>query len=136
MVKLKKMLQRFPSWSFSVFTLLVILWLTLAPKPLGDEAPVLFPGADKIVHGIMFGFLVMMILLDIQRKTGWVKTGWVTMLIVAAISSFFGIMIEFAQLNMNMGRGFETSDMAADAIGAFSLGIVWELCQHLWIDPS
>ena len=27
------------------------------PDPLGDDAPTLFPGADKVVHAIMFGFL-------------------------------------------------------------------------------
>ena len=66
MERLRKTLTGFPPWSFSLFTVMVILWLTLMPDPLGDDAPTLFPGADKIVHGLMFGFLTIVVLLDYQ----------------------------------------------------------------------
>ena len=73
MEKLRAALSRLPQWVFTAATTLLILWLTLAPDPLGDDAPTLFPGADKIVHAIMFGFLTTMILLDTERKRGWIQ---------------------------------------------------------------
>ena len=71
MDKIRNLLSRFPGWLFTVLTILIILWLTLMPDPLGDDAPSLFPGADKLVHAIMFGFLTTMIMLDRQRRNRW-----------------------------------------------------------------
>lgn len=111
---------------------MLILWLTLAPKPLGDDAPSLFPGADKIAHGLMFGFLTMMMLLDWQRRNQWRPTSWIRSLTDAACASLLGILIEFAQAYMNLGRGFEYADMVADTIGSFTIAIVWMFFQKFW----
>ncbi len=48
---------------------LAILWLTLAPKPLPDSDVHWFEGADKVVHGCMFGGLFFVMGLD------WVISG-------------------------------------------------------------
>ncbi|MCH5233152.1 MAG: VanZ family protein [Muribaculaceae bacterium] len=127
-------LSRLPSWMFSGITLLLILWLTLAPKPLGAEPPVLFPGADKIVHALMFGFLATMMLFDRQRKNRWKPAGWLTALTVGSISSIIGICIEFAQNAMNLGRSFEISDILADTAGALIASFLYVPAQKLWLD--
>lgn len=114
MDRIREIFSRLPYWLFSIITTLLILWLTLMPDPLGDDAPTLFPGADKVVHAIMFGFLSVMLLLDYQRKHGWRETGSGVMLIAAFISSALGILIEFIQRWMAMGRGFDPGDMVAD----------------------
>ena len=41
MEKLRAALSRLPQWVFTAATTLLILWLTLAPDPLGDDAPTL-----------------------------------------------------------------------------------------------
>lgn len=125
-------LSRLPSWLLSIVTFLAILWLTLAPKPLGDEPPQLFPGADKLVHGIMFGGLAAMLLLDWQRKHNWVFIKWRRAFICAFLSSVLGVLIEIAQFNMGLGRGFEYADIVADTIGAFVFSIFWIMLQKLW----
>lgn len=130
---IKKILTQLPKWTLSVITTIAILWLTLAPKPLGDEPPQLFPGADKIVHGIMFGGLSIMMLLDWQRKNRWKPIWWTRAIGCAVISSIFGILIEYAQASMDVGRGMEEGDMLADTIGAFLFVIIWMFCQNFWV---
>lgn len=127
--KLKHRLAALPAWLFTIITVAVIMWLTLAPHPLGDDEPKLFEGADKVAHALMFGFLTCMVLLDIERRRGWHPVGTTTVIAVVAIVIAFGIAIEFIQLKMDMGRGFETADMLADAIGAVVFGTGWILIR-------
>ena len=133
MERLRNCLSRWPSAIFSLITIIVILWLTLAPKPFGDETPQLFPGADKLVHALMFGFLTAMLLLDWQRKNRWHPTRLIRIILCGSASALLGITIEFIQDSMGMGRGFEIGDIIADIIGAYSIGILWKLLQHFWL---
>lgn len=129
---MKEFLTCLPKWLLTALTVALILWLTLAPDPLGEETPVLFPGADKIVHGLMFGFLTVMVLLDRTRQNGWRKIpGWLIFVVMLATSAF-GIAIEFVQRAMEMGRGFETADMIADCTGAIAAAYLWKLLQSCW----
>ena len=133
MERVRKALSSLPSWLFSIITLIAILWLTLAPKPLGENPPPLFPGADKLAHGIMFGGFTIMMLLDWQRRHRWKPVWWQRALVCAGLSAFLGILIEYMQANMHMGRGFEYEDMAADAIGALVFAFLWIYFQRFWI---
>lgn len=133
MEKFRQILSKLPAAIFSVFTVILILWLTLAPKPLGDDPPQLFPGADKIVHAIMFGFLTAMMLLDWQRIHGWERATWGMSTLYATAVSFFGIFIECAQSFMGLGRGFDWWDILADAIGAFLIAVLWIPLQKFWL---
>lgn len=132
MEKLRYRLSRIPSWFFSVLTIILILWLTLAPKPLGDEPPPFFPGADKIAHALMFGFLTAMFLLDWQRKSNWTTVSRIIILLFSSVSAVFGISLEFIQDGMGLGRGLEYGDMVADTIGSYMLAFLWAVCQHYW----
>lgn len=132
MDKAKAFLTALPSWLLSLLTVVLILWLTLVPDPLGDDAPRLFPGADKVVHAIMFGFLTVMILLDRQRKKSWTPLSPPFVWMSALFSAMLGIAIEVAQLEMKLGRGFEVADMVADTIGAALCAAIWLRLQHMW----
>lgn len=136
MNKIKVFLTKMPGWILTILTVLLILWLTLAPDPLGDDSPQLFPGADKIVHTLMFGFLTVVILLDRERKTEWHPVGKSFAITAGMVSAIFGIAIEFAQRAMDMGRGFEVADMIADCTGAFICTFLWLLSQHRWSNQS
>lgn len=50
--------------------LAVILWLTLAPQPLPDAGGswLDFPGADKVVHALMFGALALVLAVDLSGR--------------------------------------------------------------------
>ena len=132
MNKIKETLTRLPKWLFTSLTVALILWLTLAPDPLGDDSPDLFPGADKIVHAIMFGFLTVMILLDRQRKMGWRMVQAKFISFAAISTAAFGIAIEFIQKAMDMGRGFEVADMIADCTGVALCAFLWAILQRRW----
>lgn len=136
MDKIRNLLSRFPGWLFTVLTILIILWLTLMPDPLGEDAPSLFPGADKLVHAVMFGFLTTMIMLDRQRRDNWRELGGNFIIASALVSALFGILIEVLQLEMDMGRGFEVADMVADAVGSFLCALGWKMFQGHWCKKS
>ena len=129
---LKGYLCKLPPWLFSIVTFLAILWLTLAPQPLGEEPPQLFPGADKIVHGLMFGFFAAMMCLDRERRHQWKQISKRRIFVYATLSAIAGILIEFAQASMGMGRSFEIQDIVADSVGAYLAGILWVGFQRFW----
>lgn len=129
MKKWRRIIDRFPPWIFTLLTVLLILWLTLAQQPLGDIEPPMFPGADKLVHAIMFGWLAAMIILDDLRSRGW-RMPSIFFIIASVIgSSAFGVAIEFVQDAMHRGRSFDTTDMVADAVGALIAGVIWFLLR-------
>lgn len=128
--KIRRSLAALPGWTLSVLTLAVIMWLTLVPDPFGDDSPSLFPGADKLVHALMFGFLALMILLDIRRRNAWRGTTLAEAVAAAVISTSIGVLIEFLQLVMALGRGFEVADMLADFSGSVICVFIWQIFQE------
>lgn len=119
MNSIKALLDRLPAWSLTIVCFLAICWLTLAPQPLPDNDIPLFPGADKLVHAIMFGGFTLCIILDWNRRHGWpskiYKTDWLAPLYASA----FGIITEILQQEMNAGRSGDVWDLVADIAGAF-----------------
>lgn len=132
----RRILQRLPAWLFTVITVGIVLWLTLAPKPLGDEDIPLFPGADKIAHTLMFGFLSVVMLLDWQRARAWRPVPVAGVCIAAVASASLGVAVEYMQRAMHAGRGFEVADMMADGVGAVLAALVWWLMQSRWSRES
>ena len=119
-----KFITRLPAWTFTVVIVAVICYLTLVPRPLPDMDMPMFPGADKIVHGIMFGALAGAICLDMARKRG-LQVLTVRLLLAAfVIASIAGGVIELAQGAMAMGRGCDSWDFVADAAGALLAVVV------------
>ena len=127
------MLGKVPTGLLSGITVALILWLTLAPHPTGDLDLPLFPGADKIVHMIMFGFLTFIILLETMKKKGWQALPLPLVGVIALLCALFGVGIEFAQRAMGLGRGFEILDILADTAGAIGVGGVWAMIQDIFV---
>lgn len=127
MSNLRSLLAKLPPWCLSIVCLLAILWLTLAPKPLGDLDPPLFEGADKVVHAIMFGGLTAMLILDRVRRNRWYPASSLFIWSAATASALLGIIIEVAQHLMGLGRGFDRFDIYADIDGAVltALAVLW-----------
>lgn len=124
MNKVQNIIEKFPAWILTIVTVAAILWLTLAPQPLGEITPPLFPGADKLVHAIMFGGLELMICLDYSRFKGWKRPG-ISFLIFTSIGVIlFGALIEFLQDTMNLGRSADYFDLIADGAGTIIAAFV------------
>lgn len=129
MHKEKKCDYQLPAWSLTILTLGYILWLTLAPRPMGGVEMDLFPGADKIVHGVMFGFLTFVVFLDRTRNGGESKVTILFAIVVSSLVSLLGIAIEFIQDEMQLGRSFDYLDMVADTTGTFAVAFLWILFE-------
>lgn len=111
---------RLPRSIISLICFGLICYLTLVPKPLPDNDMQLWEHMDKLVHAIMFGAMYICLYLDIWRGKyiGWKR--WLLMLPVA----MFGGLIEILQQAMNMGRGGDIIDFAADCIGILLAAIL------------
>ena len=119
MTTIKNILEKLPPWTLTIVCFLAICWLTLAPHPLPDNDIPLFPGADKIVHGIMFGGFTLCIILDWNRRHGWPTKIQKADAYAPEIASAFGIITEILQHEMNAGRSGDVWDLVADITGAF-----------------
>lgn len=131
-MKLKRMLEALPSWILTIVVTLAILYLTLWPDPLPDDTPQLFPGADKVVHALMFGGLTLVLLIDRQRGIRWRPLGKRFVWSVALASAVFGAVIECLQWAMGLGRGFEIADIIADTVGSLLFALLWLRFQCRW----
>lgn len=134
MERFHRICAHIPFWLPTAFTLALILWLTLSPDPAGTPMP-MFPGADKIVHALMFGFLAAILLFDWQRAHAWRPASKKVIWLMAAVSALTGVAVEYAQRAMALGRAFEWADMAADAVGAVIVAAGWQLLQKRWSHP-
>lgn len=124
------MLRKAP-WVPTVIVLTAVLWLTLAPHPLGEETIPMFPGADKMAHFLMFGGLTAVFLFDYGRTQGWRK---ITLPLAAAAGVFcglFGIGLEYVQETMHIGRSKDFLDMVADMLGAVVTAMAWLCVKHV-----
>lgn len=130
--KIKAALRHFPNWIISGVVLVLILWLTLAPHPTGDIELPLFPGADKVAHGILFGLLAFTICLDWMRKRGWRPLPLPGIGGVAIATALAGVGIEIAQEGMGLGRSFEFLDIMADTAGAMIGAGIWAAVNNLF----
>jgi len=107
-------MSRARRWAPSIAWSAVILVATSLP---GSTFPSVssVPGADKVVHGVMYGVLGFLVTraLDIGRAPGWggrVSGG------LAAIAAF-GALDEWHQ-RWIPGRGADSLDWGADVAGA------------------
>ena len=136
--KLQKVTHRLPIWIPSFIILAAVLWLTLAPHPVGDIEVPLFPGADKAVHAIMFMVLCFAVLFDTMRYRRWTSLPLPLISAVVFGGGILGVIIEFLQRAMHGGRSFEPADMLADFTGAVFVGVIWLIYQelHLFIEEE
>ncbi len=112
-------LEHIPVYQPTVIVAVLILFLTLLPRPLGEEDFQLFEGADKVVHFIMFGGLTGTFLYD-RWRCGRPLTLCQALLAVA-VSAMFGVIVELLQSSMHLGRtGNDLADILANTLGAFT----------------
>lgn len=130
MDRFRTLMGKVPAGVLSGITVAAILWLTLAPHPTGDVEIPLFPGADKVVHALMFGFLAFIVLLETMKHRKWTPLPLPEIGVIAFLCAGFGIGIEFAQRAMGLGRSFEILDILADSAGAFAAAGIWAVLQN------
>lgn len=132
MKRIRKIMEMVPAWLLTAVVLAGILWATLAPDPFGHrEVEPPFPNADKVVHAVMFGILTFTALVDWARGRSFRCVKWYECLLMALVATLIGVVIEYAQRVMDLGRSFDYMDMAADAAGAFAVAGMWIAAEHV-----
>jgi VanZ family protein len=92
--------------------------LSLLPPQDLPKVP-LFPGADKIIHFLMY--LVFSLLSCWALRT---EKHFYRLFLIILISIGWGILMEYIQLAMHMGRSFSFYDVFANSLGVF-VGILF-----------
>lgn len=114
---MQKIICKSPAWLYTTIVTLAIIYLTLVPKPLSDFRISLWEHTDKVVHALMFGGFVAACCLDYMRKYQITAISKRNMLIIIAIASIFGAIIEILQNAMGIGRSGDYLDFIADFAG-------------------
>jgi VanZ family protein len=100
-----------PRWLLFVTWGVSILWLSLTPSP-----PVLGTGLlawDKFQHAASFGLLTLLGYHAFVRFSSLRQR----LICAAAVSVFFGVLVEVAQGLLTTARTAEAGDLAADIVG-------------------
>lgn len=122
--KAVNILYKIPRWVLTVFMVALVSFLTLDSDPLPSVNISLFPGADKVVHGLMFFAIGFSLHFDVSR-TGKRKF-FITLVNIFAVTAFGGI-IEILQGAMDVGRSADFMDFIADFVG-----VVFGIATAIW----
>lgn len=121
-----------PAWIVaSVLLVVTVLYLSLAPLTVPVNLPTHF---DKVEHAAAYVFLVVWFTGLVARPRYWH---------VALALVVFGLMIEFLQAAMPLGRQGDPWDVLANVIGigiglALAQGVTggWALKAEAWLNRS
>ena len=110
-----KFLFSFPQWLRMILSLLylgIIAGLSLMPS---DDVPDmrLFAGFDKLVHACMYFGLTVLACWTFHAEEKRIR-----IIYIVLFSVTWGLLMEFSQLEMMMGRAFEWMDELSNTIGA------------------
>lgn len=120
-----KILDRIPRFLTSAVVTAGVLYLTLAPRPFGSVRILLFEGADKVAHFMMFFAMAFAYHFDFRRGKKPVDEARLMGWIFVSLSAFGGL-IELAQWKMRMGRSGDWYDLLADIAGAvYGIILAW-----------
>lgn len=109
-------------WWPSAMCVAIILYATLSADPAGADELELFPGADKLIHAIMFGGLAGALAFDSCRSNPSHHVSRSRMTAIAIGVILFGAADEAAQALFTDNRSAEWLDFAADCIG---VAVAW-----------
>jgi VanZ family protein len=101
-------------WPATLWTVLIFILLVIPDSGLPKRGMLGVPNLDKVAHILLFGGFVVLWHLARPTRLPAVRH---PLLLLFAISSAYGIAMEFVQLGFT-NRAFEAWDIAADVAGA------------------
>jgi VanZ family protein len=102
-------------WTLGVLLVVAAAIVCLVPIP---EIPKTFDFNDKVSHLVGHGALALYFA-GLMPRRGWWK--------IFVFLLLFGVVIEFAQFFMHVGRNGDPRDVLANSLGA-ALGLLLALC--------
>lgn len=112
-------------WSVRILIVLIyvgcIAALSLLPPKDLPQVP-LFSGADKVIHFMMY--FLFSILFCWALKTELNYSGLV---FIISVTVGWGILMEYLQLTMHIGRSFSWYDILANSLGVLSGITIYKL---------
>ena len=108
----------------SILVLALIAYISLDSDPFDANRIQLFPGADKVIHGIMYFTLSSVFCFDYikQRNNRVIK--FYCLCICALLAFIYSVLMEYLQGVMDLGRSASVLDAVANFIGAF-MGLIF-----------
>jgi VanZ family protein len=118
--------MRLPQGLLTAVTVAAVLYLTLVPRPLPDMDMPMWEHTDKVVHALMMLGVLWAANVDIMRRNRirWCRMRLSSMVWLTVAVMAFGGVIELAQGAMQMGRGADWVDFAADCAGAVVAAVI------------
>jgi VanZ family protein len=108
----------------------LVTWLSLAPASLVQKTYPRFPHADKVLHFLMYGGLVLLARLAFRDPRHVTIAWW----LVPALAVTYGVLMELGQDTLvRYQRVFELTDVAANGLGA---AVFWMLSGFLLMCPD
>lgn len=102
------------NYKWSIFSALVILYLSLANADALNRIPVIhFKGMDKLVHFCMYAFFTGVLLFENRKR---IKQK-VTIFIISLIPLFFGALLEILQSCLTTTRTGSVADLLFNIAG-------------------
>lgn len=138
MNKVKVFLTSFITCIFTGIILVIIVWASLTPTPLGGNMHPMFyllPPYDKIAHFMMYAVLAFVLSLDWQRVHNWRKLSLLNMIVIGLISAAFGVLMEVLQEFIPcIYRRCDIYDILAQISGIIVSLLLYGLLQRKWIE--
>lgn len=120
-IRLCSRMSRVPEFLLSVIGIALLLLLTLLPGEELPDAPQI-PLIDKWAHILAFGLVSTALLFDFGRRRE--RISWHMFVATGITVTALGIVIEWLQDWMAIGRSADIMDVVADAIGAFFIPLL------------
>lgn len=113
-------------WIITSITVALVLYLTLAPKPLPDDVIPIIPGLDKVIHALMFGAIAAAAILDAShRKPHSFSAASRRLIVITTIAtSIFGGIVELLQFHLVNNRSGDIFDFIADFAGIVIFSLI------------
>lgn len=128
--KLNKIFKVIPLGVSSVIVLVLIAYLSLDRDPFDASKTILFPGADKVIHGIMYFTLSVVFCFDYIKQRGCRPIKTYCLCICALVAFAYSVLMEYLQGIMDIGRSASIYDAIANFVGAL-LGLIFMKCVFL-----
>jgi hypothetical protein len=114
MIKFAQTLNMIKKNVLSILVALIIAYLSLSDADNYDKVLFFnFPGADKIIHFIMYFVFMSVIVFENRKNIGKVKI----LLLITLIPLLFGALMEVLQMFLTTSRSGSVADLLSNLAG-------------------